>query len=71
MEQHYLTEKLRKGLIAVDIAFHVAAAALLLVACAFIFYYATLNVLHPSRDSMIHLVNDVLLALIILVEIIL
>ncbi len=68
MEQYkpYLIEKLRKGLIYVDIAFHVAAAALLLVACSIILYYASLNIMHPSRDSMIHLVNDVLLALIIL-----
>ncbi|HDH01532.1 MAG TPA: hypothetical protein ENH17_00220 [Nitrospirae bacterium] len=30
------------------------------------FYYAVLNIVHPSRDSIIRLVNDVLLALIIL-----
>lgn len=59
-------EKLRKWLIAVDMAFHVVAALLLLVACSFILYYAVLNVVYPSRDSIIHLVNDVLLALIIL-----
>jgi uncharacterized membrane protein (DUF373 family) len=61
-----LTEILRKIIIKFDIAFHVIAAVLLLVACSFIFYYAALNLLEPSRNSIIHLVNDVLLALIIL-----
>lgn len=59
-------EHIRKWLVKVDIIFHVAAALLLLGACTFILYYATLNILHPSRESIIHLVNDVLLALIIL-----
>jgi uncharacterized membrane protein (DUF373 family) len=49
-----------------DIFLHVIAAMLLLVACSFIFYFAILNVLSPSRVAIIHLVNDVLLALIIL-----
>ncbi len=61
-----LTEILRKIIIKFDIAFHVIAAVLLLIACSFIFYYAALNLLNPSRNSIIHLVNDVLLALIIL-----
>ncbi len=61
-----LTEMVRKFIIKLDIVFHVLAAVLLLVACMFIFYYAALNLLHPSRSSVIHLVNDVLLALIIL-----
>ena len=61
-----LTEKFRKLLVKADILFHILAALLLLVACSFMFYYALLNVLHPSRNSIIHLVNDVLLALIIL-----
>lgn len=61
-----MAELLRKGLVKIDIVFHVIAAALLLVACGFIMYYAFLNILQPSRDSIIHLVNDVLLALIIL-----
>lgn len=61
-----ITEKLRKGLVKIDIVFHVLAALLLLIACSFILYYALLNIVQPSRDSMIHLVNDVLLALIIL-----
>jgi uncharacterized membrane protein (DUF373 family) len=61
-----LTESLRKIIIKFDIVFHVVAAVLLLLACGFIFYYAALNLLHPSRNSIIHLVNDVLLALIIL-----
>jgi uncharacterized membrane protein (DUF373 family) len=61
-----LTELFRKILLKVDMAFHVVAAFLLLAACSFILYWALLNVLSPSRDSVIHLVNDVLLALIIL-----
>ncbi|MEK6693377.1 MAG: phosphate-starvation-inducible PsiE family protein [Nitrospirota bacterium] len=59
-------EIFRKGLIKIDLIFHVVAALLLLFACSVVLYYALLNILHPSRDSMIHLVNDVLLALIIL-----
>lgn len=50
----------------IDMAFHVVAAVLLLFACGFIFYSAVLNVAHPTRESILHLVNDVLLALIIL-----
>jgi uncharacterized membrane protein (DUF373 family) len=60
------TELFRKFLVKVDIIFHVVAAVLLLIACSFIIFYAFLNILSPSRDSVIHLVNDVLLALIIL-----
>ena len=59
-------EIFRKWLVKVDLVFHVIAALMLLVACGFILYYAMLNIMHPSRDSIIHLVNDVLLALIIL-----
>lgn len=61
-----LTEIFRKILVKVDIIFHIVAALLLLVACSFILYYAMLNIMNPSRDSILHLVNDVLLALIIL-----
>lgn len=61
-----LTEQFRKWLVKIDMFFHVIAAVLLLASCGFIFYYAMLNFLSPSRDSIIHLVNDVLLALIIL-----
>ena len=61
-----LTDIFRKVLLKLDVLFHVFAAILLLIACAFIFYYAFLNILTPARDSIIHLVNDVLLALIIL-----
>jgi uncharacterized membrane protein (DUF373 family) len=61
-----LPERFRRLLVQVDIVFHIIAALLLLIACIFIFYYAMLNILEPSRDSIIHLVNDVLLALIIL-----
>lgn len=60
------TEIFRKGLIKIDVAFHILAAVLLLIAGGFIFYYALDSVFHPSRSSMIHLVNDVLLVLIIL-----
>lgn len=61
-----IIEKIREGLVKIDIVFHVLAALMLLIACSFILYYALLNIMQPSRDSMIHLVNDVLLALIIL-----
>lgn len=64
MSEYY--EKLRVVIVKIDIILHVLAAGLLLVSCGFIFYYAFLNILHPSRDSVIHLVNDVLLGLIIL-----
>jgi uncharacterized membrane protein (DUF373 family) len=68
MDQHKtaLTEAFRKLILSIDIIFHVVAALLLLAACGFILYYAFLNILHPSRASVIALVNDVLLALIIL-----
>ena len=65
-EKTELTDVFRKALLKLDMLFHVLAALLLLIACAFIFYYAFLNILTPTRDSIIHLVNDVLLALIIL-----
>lgn len=68
MEDHKpdIAERFRKWLVVFDIAFHIAAAVLLLAACCFILFYAVMNIAHPSRDSIIHLVNDVLLALIIL-----
>ncbi len=68
MEQQkpQFSDLFRKVLVKIDIVFHVVAALLLLTACAFILYYAMLNIAHPSRDSIIHLVNDVLLSLIIL-----
>lgn len=61
-----LTDILRKYLIKIDMALHVVAALLLLIACALILYFAFVNILNPSRSSIIALVNDVLLALIIL-----
>jgi uncharacterized membrane protein (DUF373 family) len=61
-----LTEIFRKFLLKIDIIFHVLAALLLLVACGVILFYAFLNILEPSPATMIALVNDVLLALIIL-----
>jgi len=68
MEQNKidLTEMFRKLLIKVDIIFHIVAAVFLLIASGFILYYAFLNILEPTHSSMIALVNDVLLALIIL-----
>jgi len=65
-EKINFTASFRKLLLYFDILFHVIAALLLLVACGFILYYAFLHILDPSRDSVIALVNDVLLALIIL-----
>ena len=65
-EPSKITEIFRKLLVNVDIAFHVIAAFLLLVACGYILFNAALNILEPSRTSMIALVNDVLLSLIIL-----
>ena len=61
-----LTELFRKILLSVDIVFHVIAAVLLLIACGYILFYAAMNIVEPSRSSVIALVNDVLLALIIL-----
>lgn len=61
-----LTDIFRKSLIKIDIFLHIVAAILLLVACGFILYFAFLNILEPSRQSVITLINDVLLALIIL-----
>ncbi|UCD35825.1 MAG: phosphate-starvation-inducible PsiE family protein [Nitrospiraceae bacterium] len=65
-EKVALTEIFRKFLLTIDIIFHVVAALLLLAACGFILFYAFLHVLEPSHASMIALVNDVLLALIVL-----
>ena len=61
-----ITEIFRQGIIKFDVAFHVVAAIMLLVACGFILFYGALNALHPSRETLIHLINDVLLALIVL-----
>lgn len=61
-----LFERLRGYIIKVDLFFHLIAAVFLLAACTIVFYFAALNFRHPSLESVIHLVNDVLLALIIL-----
>ena len=61
-----LTELFRKYLIKIDMVLHVVAALLLLIACTLILYFAFVNILNPTRSSIIALVNDVLLALIIL-----
>jgi uncharacterized membrane protein (DUF373 family) len=65
-DKRELANIFRTILVKIDIIFHVLAALLLLIACGFILFYAFLNILEPSRTSMIALVNDVLLALIIL-----
>ena len=65
-EKKDLIQIFSRWLVKIDMVFHAFAAVLLLIACTFIFYSAVLNVAHPSRDSILHLVNDVLLALIIL-----
>lgn len=61
-----LLEIFRRMLVKADMLLHVVAAVLLLAACGFIFFYAAVNLATPTRDSIIHLVNDVLLGLIIL-----
>lgn len=61
-----IVEIFRKGLVRADMIFHIVAGIFLLAAAAVIFYYAMLNILTPTKDSMIRLVNDVLLVLIIL-----
>lgn len=65
-EKKDLVDIFRKSLIKIDIILHVVAAILLLIACGFILYFAFLNILEPSRQAVIALINDVLLALIIL-----
>ncbi len=61
-----IAEKFRKWIVKFDVAFHVVAAILLLIASGYILFHAALNILHPSRASIIQLINDVLLALIVL-----
>ncbi|MDP6924083.1 MAG: phosphate-starvation-inducible PsiE family protein [Candidatus Scalindua sp.] len=61
-----IAEKFRKCIVRFDVAFHIVAAILLLVAAAYILFHASLNVLSPSKASIVHLINDVLLALIVL-----
>jgi uncharacterized membrane protein (DUF373 family) len=65
-QKRNLTDIFRIFLIKIDMALHVVAALLLLIACTLILYFAFVNILDPSRSSIIALVNDVLLALIIL-----
>lgn len=59
-------EKCREWLISIDMAFHVFAAVLLLIGCAFTLYYAILHLVNPDRNAIFLFINDVLLALIIL-----
>ncbi len=61
-----ITEKFRKWIVKFDVAFHVIAAIMLLVASGYILFHGVMNILNPSRESIIHLINDVLLALIVL-----
>ncbi len=61
-----IAEKFRKWIVKFDVVFHVIAAILLLIASGYILFHAALNVLDPSRASIVQLINDVLLALIVL-----
>ncbi len=61
-----IAEKFRKWIVKFDVAFHIIAAILLLIASGYILFHATLNILNPSRASIVQLINDVLLALIVL-----
>ncbi|MBC8549299.1 MAG: hypothetical protein H8D23_06575 [Candidatus Brocadiales bacterium] len=61
-----IAEKFRKWIVKFDVVFHVIAAILLLIASGYILFHAALNVLNPSRESIVQLINDVLLALIVL-----
>ena len=46
-----ITEKFRKWIVKFDVAFHVIAAILLLVASGYILFHGTLNIMNPSRAS--------------------
>ena len=61
-----IAEKIRQLIVKFDVAFHVIAAILLLIASGYILFHAALNVLNPSKASIVQLINDVLLALIVL-----
>jgi len=61
-----IAEKFRKWIVKFDVVFHVIAAILLLIASGYILFHAALNILDPSRASIVQLINDVLLALIVL-----
>jgi uncharacterized membrane protein (DUF373 family) len=61
-----IAEKFRKWIVKFDVIFHVIAAILLLIASGYILFHAALNILDPSRASIVQLINDVLLALIVL-----
>ncbi len=61
-----IAEKFRKWIVKFDVVFHIIAAILLLIASGYILFHATLNILNPSRASIVQLINDVLLALIVL-----
>lgn len=65
-ERKTSTELFRKLIVKLDIVFHIGAALLLISACGMMLYYAFLNLLDPSHQAVIRLINDVLLALIIL-----
>ncbi len=61
-----IAEKFRQWIVKFDVVFHIIAAIMLLIACAYILFHAALNILDPSKASIVHLINDVLLALIVL-----
>ncbi len=57
---------LRKVLIAADDIMHFVVASTLLVCAALILFRTLPNLLHPDTTSILHVLNDVLLALIIM-----
>ena len=66
MKKINISEYLKDLLIKIDMLFHAIAALLLFIACGYVLYYAAANLADPTRVAVIALVNDVLLALIIL-----
>ncbi|MBN2655112.1 MAG: phosphate-starvation-inducible PsiE family protein [Nitrospirae bacterium] len=66
MKKINISEYLKDFLIKIDMLFHAIAALLLFIACGYVLYYAAANLADPTRVAVIALVNDVLLALIIL-----
>ena len=46
-----IAEKFRKWIVKFDVAFHIIAAILLLIASGYILFHAALNILSPSRES--------------------
>lgn len=57
---------LRQLLIAADDIIHFAVAIILMISAAFIVIRTLPNFLHPSTGSILHVINDLLLALIVM-----